>query len=384
MLRYLTAGESHGPSLTTIIDGIPANMPLQAAAINDMLARRQGGYGRGGRMKIETDRVDITSGVRHGYTLGSPITLVINNKDWENWRDIMAVEVTNDGNKKTITRPRPGHADLPGGMKYRQRDLRNILERSSARETAARVAAGSVAKQFLNSLGVEILSHVVRIGGVKVERDLTWEELQGSRESPVYCADTVAAQEMVAAIEEAKAQGDTLGGVFEVRVRGLLPGIGSHVQWDRRLDGRLAQSVMSIQAIKGVEIGFGFRAGELSGSQVHDEIHYDEEKGYYRATNRAGGLEGGMTNGEELVIRAVMKPIPTLMQPLRSVNIATRQTERADVERADVCAVPAASVVGEAAVAFTLAQAILEQFGGDSMDVITKRWEEWKEYVREF
>ncbi|MBO8169021.1 MAG: chorismate synthase [Thermoanaerobacteraceae bacterium] len=383
-MRYLTAGESHGPSLTTIIDGIPANMPLQAAAINDMLARRQGGYGRGGRMKIETDRVDITSGVRHGYTLGSPITLVINNKDWENWRDIMAVEVTNDGNKKTITRPRPGHADLPGGMKYRQRDLRNILERSSARETAARVAAGSVAKQFLNSLGVEILSHVVRIGGVKVERDLTWEELQGSRESPVYCADTVAAQEMVAAIEEAKAQGDTLGGVFEVRVRGLLPGIGSHVQWDRRLDGRLAQSVMSIQAIKGVEIGFGFRAGELSGSQVHDEIHYDEEKGYYRATNRAGGLEGGMTNGEELVIRAVMKPIPTLMQPLRSVNIATRQTERADVERADVCAVPAASVVGEAAVAFTLAQAILEQFGGDSMDVITKRWEEWKEYVREF
>lgn len=384
MLRYLTAGESHGPSLTTIIDGIPANMPLQAAAINDMLARRQGGYGRGGRMKIETDRVDITSGVRHGYTLGSPITLVINNKDWENWRDIMAVEVTNDGNKKTITRPRPGHADLPGGMKYRQRDLRNILERSSARETAARVAAGSVAKQFLNNLGVEILSHVVRIGGVKVERDLTWEELQGSRESPVYCADTVAAQEMVAAIEEAKAQGDTLGGVFEVRVRGLLPGIGSHVQWDRRLDGRLAQSVMSIQAIKGVEIGIGFRAGELSGSQVHDEIHYDEEKGYNRATNRAGGLEGGMTNGEELVIRAVMKPIPTLMQPLRSVNIATRQTERADVERADVCAVPAASVVGEAAVAFTLAQAILEQFGGDSMDVITKRWEEWKEYVREF
>lgn len=389
MLRFLTAGESHGRGLVVIIEGLPAGLPLQPEEINADLCRRQQGYGRGGRMRIEQDRAEILSGVRYGLTLGSPITLLIQNHDWENWQKIMSpLPPEEEMVAGVVTQPRPGHADLAGGLKYRQADLRNILERSSARETAARVAAGAVARKFLSFFKVAVHSHVLGIGPVtarphlleegEVPDEVYWTAVE---ESPVRCGDPVATRQMMAAIDAAAAAGDTLGGVFEVVATGLVPGLGSHIQWDRRLDGLLAQAVMSIPAVKGVEIGLGFAAAGRPGSQVHDEIFYAKGRGFYRRTNRAGGLEGGITNGEPLLIRGAMKPIPTLRQPLATVDIRTHQPARAAVERSDVCAVPAAAVVAEAMVCLVLAQATLEKFGGDSLEECLSNWRRYREGI---
>ena len=342
MFRFLTAGESHGPALTAIIEGIPAGLALDLDQINADMARRQQGFGRGGRMKIEKDKAEITSGVRFGSTLGSPLTMVISNHDWENWQERMAVFGQPQGEK--ITAPRPGHADLPGVLKYQRQDIRDILERASARETAARVAVGAIAKQLLTVAGISISSRVLNIGGAQTE------------------------DEMIEAIARAKTAGDSLGGIFEVVASSVMPGLGSHVQWDRRLDTRLAAAVMSIQAIKGVEFGAGFAYANLPGSQVHDEIYYESKQGYYRRTNNAGGIEGGISNGEPIIIKAVMKAIPTLMKPLATVNIADKTAQKANTERSDVCAVSAAAVVAEAMVAIVLAQLLLEKFGGDSIE----------------
>lgn len=371
MLRYLTAGESHGRALVGILEGMPAGLEMDEANINHQLRRRQCGYGRGGRMKIEADRARILSGVRFGKTLGSPIALMVENRDWENWKERMAV--TPDGEAEPVLIPRPGHADLSGMIKYGFGDIRNVLERSSARETAVRVAVCTVARKLLETFGISIVSHVVAIGRARVQgsgessNSLSNEEAD---RSPVRCLDPEAEREMTAEIDRAKEAGDSLGGVFEVVVTGLPVGLGSHVHWDRRLDGRLAQALMSIQAIKGVEIGLGFESAYRSGSEVHDEIFFEEQgKGAYsRRTNRAGGLEGGMTNGEPLILRAAMKPIPTLTKPLRSVHVRSKEAVSAHRERSDVCAVPAASIVGEAVVAFTLADAFLEKFGGDRVE----------------
>ncbi|AKX96980.1 chorismate synthase [Neomoorella thermoacetica] len=382
MLRYLTAGESHGRGLSVIVEGLPAGVPLTDGDINTWLTRRQGGYGRGGRMAIERDQAEILAGVRGGLTLGSPIALFIANRDWENWQEIMAPGPEARA-ARVVTRPRPGHADLAGGLKYHQADLRNILERASARETAARVAAGAVAAVLLKELAIELAFHVVRIGPVEVREQVDWEAACRAVESPVYCADPEAGRAMVAAIEEARQQGDTLGGVVEVLARGVPAGLGSHVHWDRRLDGRLAQALMSIPAIKGVEIGAGFRVAALPGSRAHDAIAYRKGQGFYHPTNRAGGLEGGLTNGETLVLRAAMKPIPTLMHPLPSVDLVTKQPATASIERSDVCAVPAAAVVAAAAVAWVLAGAILEQFGGDYLPVIQERLAAYRQYLQE-
>ncbi len=368
-LTYRTAGESHGPALIALIEGLPAGLPLTPDDLDGDLARRQLGYGRGGRMKIERDRVQVKSGIRHGVTLGSPLALEIANLDFPNWeRDRMAIwEPAED--VAPITLPRPGHADLAGMQKYGTKDLRNILERASARETAARVAAGAVAKALLRRFGIELRSHVVRIGEVAVplRDDLVLEDFEGVDDSPVRCLDKEASERMKAAIKAAGQRHDTLGGVFEVWAFGLIPGLGSHVSQDTRLDGRLGHAMLSIQAIKGVELGAGFELGRLPGSESHDEIFWSEERGYYRRTNRSGGLEGGMTHGEPLLVRAVMKPISTLTRPLASVDIATKEARKAFKERSDICAVPAAAVVGEAAVAFVLAQALVEKFGGDTL-----------------
>jgi chorismate synthase len=370
-LRFLTAGESHGQALTAVVDGVPAGLGLTDSDINTDLARRQRGYGRGGRMKIERDQVTILSGVRFGETLGSPITLQIANRDWENWQATMAVEPPQPGAPlKQVTRPRPGHADLAGAMKYGHRDVRNVLERSSARETTARVAVAGIARRLLREFGITILSHVREIGGVRVSDalDLPWDAVRARAEaSEVRCADPDAEQAIITAIDDAKAKGDTLGGVFEVVALGCPVGLGSYVQWDRRLDGRVAQALCSIQAIKGCEFGMGFETARRPGSGVHDEILLDPEGGFRRSTNNAGGLEGGVTNGEPIVVRAAMKPLSTLRRPLRSVDIATKETVEAVVERSDVCAVPAAGIVGEAMVAIVLANAFLEKFGGDSI-----------------
>lgn len=381
MLRFLTAGESHGPSLVTIVEGMPAGIPLSVEFINAKLHKRQGGYGRGERMAIERDEVEILSGVRGGFTLGSPIALRIANRDWANWREIMS-PAPGAKEERRVTRPRPGHADLPGGIKYAQGDLRNILERASARETAARVAAGAIAIAFLEYLGVKLAAHVVRIGPVQVKRNISFDEALGATASPVYCADEEASRAMLVAIDEAREKGDTLGGIFEVLVRGLPPGLGSHVHWDRRLDGRLAQALMSIPAIKGVEIGEGFALASKRGSEAHDEIGYIPGRGFFHYSNCAGGLEGGITNGEILIVRAAMKPIPTLRQPLRSVDWITKEEVTAAVERSDVCAVPAAAIVGEAMVAWVLACAYLEKFGGDHLEEIKQRVKEYWDYVR--
>lgn len=385
MLRYLTAGESHGPSLTTILDGVPAGLYLLAEYIDKQLSRRQGGYGRGGRMKIEQDRIQITSGVRGGMTLGSPVTLVLENKDWTNWHHVMASGLEANLEERLVTQPRPGHADLVGGIKYGHRDMRNVLERSSARETAARVAAGTVARRILEELGVTIVGSVVQIGKVKVikEVELSVEDLaQAVDKSQVYCAESGASEAMIKEIDRARTDGDSLGGVFEIRVVGLPPGLGSYAQRDRSLDGRLAGALMSIQAIKGVEVGAGFAAGAASGSDVHDEIFYDLKKGFYRKTNNAGGIEGGMSNGEILIVRAAMKPIPTLYKPLLSVDFNTKQPFRASVERSDSCAVPAACVVGEAVTAWELATEILIKFGGDTMEELKLRVDQYREYQK--
>ncbi len=375
-MRYLTAGESHGPQLTAIIEGLPAGLELSPEILNRQLARRQQGYGRGDRMNIERDTAEILSGVRWGATLGSPVTLVVKNRDWENWREKMSPLAEHRGQAESVTRPRPGHADLDGAMKYGHRDVRNILERSSARETAVRVAVGAVARQFLQVLGIAIGGYVTELGGVAAGAVAApypglWERAAASE---LFCCDPAAEAEMKRLIDHTKAAGDTLGGVVEVQVLGLPPGLGSHVQWDRKLDARLAMALMSIQAIKGVEVGLGFEASRRPGSQAHDEITYDPaalERGaataYVRPTNHAGGLEGGMTNGEPLVVRAAMKPIPTLYTPLRSVDIVSHEPYEASVERSDTCAVPAALVVAEAVVAIELACALQEKFGGDSL-----------------
>lgn len=366
MIRFLTAGESHGPCLTAIVEGFPAGLPLDIDAINHDLARRQQGYGRGGRMKIEQDKAEITSGVRFGQTLGSPITLTIHNKDWTNWQERMAASGRPQGSR--VTAARPGHADLAGVQKYDREDIRDILERASARETAARVAVGGIARQLLHALGIQIVSHVTNIGGEAVERKVfDYSLIAGqSAGSDLNCAEPEAEKKMKQAIDAAKQRGDTLGGIFEVAVLNVMPGLGSHVQWDRRLDARLTAALMSVQAVKGVEIGEGFAFAGLPGTQAHDEIFYHSSNGYYRKTNHAGGMEGGMSNGETIVLRAVMKPIPTLMTPLASVDILSREQVLANTERSDVCAVSAAAVVGEAMTAFVMAEAILEKFGGDS------------------
>ncbi|WP_373229717.1 chorismate synthase [Cohnella sp.] len=373
-LRYLTAGETHGPQLTAIIEGLPSNLELDFEALNFQLQRRQKGHGRGRRMQIETDTAQIVGGVRHGRTTGAPVALVVENKDWKHWTSVMNVEPVegNDEAKRRVFRPRPGHADLNGGLKYNLKDLRNVLERSSARETAARVACGAVARQLLAKFGIQVAGYVVSIGEVvAASPNLPIGELiAATEESPVRVVDKAAEQKMIELIDRMKTEGDTIGGVVECVVVGLPVGLGSHVQWDRKLDGRIAQAVVSINAFKGVEIGIGFEAARIPGSQVHDEILYNTEDGFHRASNRAGGFEGGMTTGEPIVVRGVMKPIPTLYKPLASVDIDTKEPFTAQVERSDACAVPAASVVMEHVVAWEVAKAFLEKFGGDSMEEI--------------
>ncbi|HLB28526.1 MAG TPA: chorismate synthase [Dehalococcoidia bacterium] len=378
--RFLTAGESHGQGLTVIVEGVPARLPLTEEQIGRDLERRQGGYGRSPRQQIEQDRAQITAGVRHGLTMGSPIAIFIANRDWENWREAMAVE-PREAPVSKVTRLRPGHADLPGVMKYGLDDVRPILERSSARETAARVAAGAVARRLLEELGIQVRSHVTAIGGVEaqVQAEPDWQRegpegragwVREVEASPVRCADPDAAQGMITAIDAARDAGDSVGGVFEVWATGVPIGLGSHVHWDRRLDGRLAQALMSVPAVKGVEVGGGFALAALPGSQVHDVIRSRQQWGerpWRRATNWAGGLEGGMTNGEPLVLRCAVKPVPTLRSPLPSADLRTGEGVAAHYERSDICMVPAAGVVGEAMVAIVLADALLEKFGGDSL-----------------
>ena len=364
-LRFMTAGESHGPRLTAILEGLPAGLKLEKEDIDKELARRQQGYGRGGRMKIETDKVEVLSGMRFHETLGGPLTLQVINKDFANWNGRMAAFGEPEGEK--VTAARPGHADLTGILKYDRQDVRDILERSSARETTMRVAVGAVCKAFLQELGIKVVSHVVNIGGVAVDMSkIDMPKIGEDVGSEINCYDSEAEVKMKARIDEAKAAGDTLGGIFEVIVQGAPVGLGSHIQWDRRLDARLSAAMMSIQAIKGVEIGAGFACAVLPGSQIHDEIFLADGR-VQRKTNRAGGLEGGMTNGEDIVLRAAMKPIPTLMTPLKSIDIESREAVLACKERSDTCAVSAASVVGEAMTAFVVAQAICEKFGGDAL-----------------
>jgi chorismate synthase len=387
VLRYLTSGESHGPALTALIEGLPAGLVLGKDYINKRLARRQGGYGRGGRMAIENDQVVFLSGVRGGITIGSPIALQIENRDWINWKEIMSPDESADLAQRVVTRPRPGHADLAGALKYDQRDIRNVLERASARETAARVAVGSVAEKLLETLGIIIIGYVLQIGRITISETRSFAQASQSERpdllefkealsgSQLYCPDPKAEEDMKKEIDHARATGDSLGGVFEVCVFGLPPGLGSYVQWDRRLDGNLARALMSIPSIKGVEIGLGFAASCLPGSLAHDEIYHEKGKGFYRLTNRAGGLEGGVTNGEPLIVRAAVKPIPTLYKPLHSVDLLTHEPQLASVERADTCSVPAASVIGEAAVAWELSTALLDKFGGDTVDGLKKNYD---------
>lgn len=396
MLRYLTGGESHGLCLTAILEGIPAGLKINKELIDEDLRRRQSGYGRGERMKIESDKVEILSGLRGGETLGSPLTLLIRNKDWESRRAIMDPSSPPENSDKEdksvprLTRPRPGHADLAGAIKYNHKDLRNILERSSARETAARVAVGAIAKSLLKEFKIEIIGMVVEIGKIKAHTaDLTVEKIRGQRDkSQLSCPDRTAEKLMVEEIGKAEKVGNSLGGIFEVMVTNVPVGLGSHVHWDKKLDGRLAQALMSIQAIKGVEIGLGFEVARRPGSKVHDEIFYQEQRtkeeksGFFRKTNNAGGIEGGMSNGEMIIVRAAMKPIPTLKAPLKSVDLITKDPVTAAVERADTCAVPAAAVVGEAVVAFEIAGAMQEKFGGDSLSEMKRNYEAYLDYVK--
>jgi chorismate synthase len=368
-LRFITAGESHGPGLTAIVEGLPAGLELRPEDIDRDLARRQLGHGRGGRMKIETDRAKVSAGVRHGRTLGSPVAMWIENRDYQNWEERMNPWPV-DAEVDEVHLPRPGHADLAGIQKFGHTDVRNVLERASARETAARVAAGGLAKAFLRALGVEVRSHVTRIGTVTAPaRDsLAPEDFEDVDESPVRSLDVAASEAMVAEIDAARKANESLGGEFEVIAFGLVPGIGSHVSWEERLDGRLAQAIMSIQALKGVGIGDSFALAERVGSKAHDEIFWSEERGYNRETNRAGGIEGGMTTGDPVVVVGAMKPLPTLTKPLRSVDTETKEPAQALRERTDSCTVPAAGVVGEAMVALVLAAAYREKLGGDHMD----------------
>lgn len=387
-LRYLTAGETHGPQLTAIVEGMPSNLRIDFEALNFQLLRRQKGYGRGRRMQIERDTADIAGGVRHGQTTGAPIALIVVNNDWKHWTKIMNIEPIEgtDEEKRRVHRPRPGHADLNGGLKYDLKDLRNVLERSSARETAVRVAVGALARQLLEAFGIRIGGQVLRIGEIEAPvNNLPLDELiERTEASSVRVVDEETEKKMEAYIDLIKKEGDSVGGVVQCIVEGLPVGLGSHVQYDRKLDGRIAQAVMSINAFKGVEIGIGFEAGQLRGSQVHDEILYSEETGYTRASNRLGGFEGGMTNGMPIVVRGVMKPIPTLYKPLRSVDIDTREPFNAQVERSDACAVPAASVVLESVVAWEVAKAFLEKFGGDSMEEIKANYDNYKRQLENY
>jgi chorismate synthase len=387
MLRFTTAGESHGRALIAIVEGLPAGLPVDQEFIDGELKRRQLGYGRGGRMKIEQDQAQILSGVRHGLTLGSPVALMIENRDWANWTDVMASDPRDiePERSRRLKRPRPGHADLPGGLKYDVRDLRNVLERASARETAARVACGALAKQLLTAFGVEIRSHVIQLGGIPVAPlELSWQEIASiPDDAPLHCADPNAQQQMIDLIDQKRSEGDTLGGIFEVAARGIVPGLGSHTAWDLKLDGRLAQAVMSIPAVKAVSIGAGALASSLPGSEVHDEIAYNAEtKEFIRETNRAGGLEGGITNGEEIRVRGHLKPLSTLRRALRSVDIDSKEEQPAGFERSDITAVPAAGVIGESMVALTLATAMREKFGGDSLGEMKRNFEGYREQLR--
>jgi len=393
MFRYLTAGESHGPQLTAIVEGVPSGLSITEEMINADLSRRQCGYGRGDRMQIEKDTVDILSGVRWGKTIGSPITLCVKNRDWVNWQEQMSPYERHRDEQIAVTRARPGHADLPGAIKYNHHDVRNILERSSARETAVRVAVGALAKALLARFDIMVCGFVVELGGIRANRpNIPVADLYAlANGSELFTYDAVAEAEMKRFIDSMKEVGDTVGGLVEVTVSGCPAGLGSHVQWDRKLDARLAMAVMSIQAIKGVEIGTGFEAARVTGSTAHDEIYFDStriahgaESGFYRKTNNAGGIEGGISNGEDIIVRAAMKPIPTLYKPLRSVDIVTKEPLEATVERSDVCAVPAAAVVAEAVVAIEIANLFLEKFGGDSMDEIRRNHDGYQEYLKSF
>jgi chorismate synthase len=382
-LRLITAGESHGPGLTCLVEGLPAGLRLDAEEINGDMARRQLGHGRGGRMKIERDAAEVTAGVRHGRTLGGPIALQVRNRDYANWEERMNPWPVEEEIAE-VHLPRPGHADLVGTQKYKHSDVRNILERASARETAARVAGGALCKAFLRALGVEVRSHVVQIASVRAperERSLELADFAAVDSSPVRCLDEQASREMVREIDELRKANESLGGVFEVQAFGLVPGLGSHVSWEERLDGRLAQAICSIQAMKGVSIGDAFTVAGLPGSAAHDEIFYSSERGYYRESNHAGGLEGGMTNGLPLIVRGAMKPLPTLTKPLRSVDTETHEAAQALRERTDSCTVPAAGVVGEAMVAFVLAAAYRSKFGGDHIDDVLEAVSAYRERI---
>jgi chorismate synthase len=390
MLRFETAGESHGECLIATLTGLPAGIPISLDSVNRELWRRQQGYGRGGRMKIETDRAEIVAGVRHSHTIGAPVAIVIRNRDWQNWTETLPVEdfAGSDEKRRPVTRPRPGHADLAGAVKYNFHDARYILERASARETTARVAIGAIAKALLGEFGIQVLSHVIAVGPVRLERPASWDELAAlaARDEVLLgCVDAQVEARMKEVVDEAYRTGDTVGGVFEVVARGLPIGLGSHTTWDSRLDGRLAQAIVSMQAVKGVEVGFAAEGAASFGSKVQDTIHYDRDGARFtRGANRAGGLEGGITNGEDLVLRGLLKPISTLRRPLESVDIETREPALAAYERSDVAVVPAAGVIGEAMVAIVLAQAFLEKFGGDSLGETRRNYDGYREQVKSF
>jgi len=390
MLRFETAGESHGECLVATLTGLPAGVPVSIDAVNHELWRRQQGYGRGGRMKIETDRAEIVAGVRHSKTIGSPIAIIIRNADWQNWTEALPVEDTDgaEDKKKPLTRPRPGHADLAGAIKYNFHDARYILERASARETTARVAIGALAKALLAAFGIEIRGHVIAVGEERLGRQASWDEivaLHQKTEVLLGCVDAEAEQRMKVLVDEAYKTGDTIGGVFEIVAHNVPPGLGSHIAWDTRLDGRLAQAIVSMQAVKGVEVGYAADGASSFGSKVQDTIGYDRgEHRFTRGANRAGGLEGGITNGQDILVRGMLKPISTLRRPLESVDLLTREPALAAYERSDVCVVPAAAVIGEAMVALVLAQAFLEKFGGDSLDETRRNFEGYREQVKNF
>ena len=385
-LRFLTAGESHGPVITVIIDGMPSGVSIDVDRINDQLKRRQGGYGRGGRMKIESDAITIDAGVRFGKTLGSPICLEVRNKDWKNWDKIMSPDPVDDSNQKAVYGPRPGHADLAGGIKYGHHDLRNVLERASARETTMRVAAGALVRQLVEGFGINFQSYVTMIGGrgITAEPPPLDKMVALVQASELRSFDPEADQAWKAMIDDAKKQGDSLGGLFEVVCNGLPIGLGSHVQWDRKLDARLAMAVMSIQAIKAVEIGLGRGVAEQPGSEVHDQIYYEADKGFYHKTNRAGGITGGMSNGAPVVVRGALKPISTLYTPLDSVDVRTKEAFKASIERSDICVLPAAALIAENVVAWELTDAFLEKFGGDSLEEVERNYRGYQKQVEDY
>ncbi|RMH62594.1 MAG: chorismate synthase [Calditrichaeota bacterium] len=386
-MRYFTAGESHGPGLTAIIEGLPARVPVDLERVNHELYRRQQGHGRGRRQKIEQDAVEVLSGIRFRETLGSPVSVLLRNKDWKNWTEIMAVE---EGvAKKRVSRPRPGHADLSGALKYDFRDMRNVLERSSARETAMRVAVGALVRELLYAFDIHIYSHVLELGPIRADREAVQRFYSGdinqlADASPVRCLDPAASDKMVAHIDAAKKEGDTLGGIIEVVIRGVPPGLGSYVQWDRKLDAQLAMALMSVQAVKGVEVGIGFEAARRPGSRAHDPIHYEKDRGFYHKTNNAGGIEGGMSTGEDIVLHVAKKPIPTLMKALHSVDIDTKKSFKAHVERSDVTAVPAAAVICEAVVAPVIANALMEKLGRDTLPDMLEAYRAYQKRVAQF